>query len=114
MNWNTIYITGKRGFEKEVLHNLEHSDIGFMPGSMSELDNCSLFWVDEKETLRDFKKGIGGKTIFKYRLRFYNSLEEANQVLTKSKTEELTPQEVAMIREMNNWQGEQLRYKHSA
>lgn len=114
MNWNTIYVTGNHGFEKDVLYNLEHSDIAFMPGSMGELDNFSLFWVDEKATLRDFKKGIGGKTIFKYRLRFYTSLEEANQEQNKSTTDELTSQEEAMIREMNDWQGEQLRYKHSA
>ena len=114
MNWNTIYITGKCGFEREVLHNLEHSDIGFMPGSMSELEDFSLFWINERTTLRDFKKAIGGKTVLKYRLRFYSSLEELNQVQEKSTSEQLTPQEESMIRQMNNWQEEKLRYKHTA
>jgi len=115
MNWNTIYITGKEGFEKEVLNNLEHSKIVFMPGSMSELGNFSLFWISEKTPLRAFKKAIGGKTILKYRLHFYCSLEEANQATEKAVSETLTPQEEAMVREMNSWQEEySLRYKHSA
>lgn len=115
MNWNTIYITGKCGFEKEVLHNLEHSNIVFMPGSVNELDNFSLFWISDKTSLRTFKKAIGGKTVFKYRLKFYCSLEELNQVEENTPIEKFTPQEENMIREMSDWQEEHpLRYKNTA
>jgi hypothetical protein len=115
MNWNTIYITGKSGFEKEVLHNLENSTVNFMPGSMSELDNFSLFWISDKTSLRSFKKAIGGKTVFKYRLTFYCSLEELNQIQENSQTEKFTPQEESMIREMSDWQEERpMSYKNSA
>lgn len=79
MNWNTIYIKGKAGFEKEVLNKLNHSPIPFMPGYTSEQDNVSLFWLDDHTTLRDFKKAIGSKLIFKFRLQFYSSMEEATR-----------------------------------
>jgi hypothetical protein len=79
MNWNTIYVIGKEGFEHEVLKRLIHSEISYMPGYMSELEKVALFWLDERTTLRDFKKAIGSKTIFKFRLQFYNSLEEVTK-----------------------------------
>lgn len=112
MNWNTIYIKGKCGFEKEVLDNIEHSKLSFMPGSMAELKNVALYWVDEKASLRDFKKAIGSKTVLKYRLQFFTSLEEVEQV--NENTESFTPQEEAMIRKMADWEEDHVQYKHSA
>lgn len=115
MNWNTIYITGKCGFEKEVLYHLEHSNVVYMPGSATELDNFSLIWVSDKITLKAFKKAISAKTILKYRLKFYSTLEELNQVEESKSSEKFTPQEESMIREMNDWEEEHpLRYKNSA
>jgi hypothetical protein len=75
MGWGTLYVYGKPGFEQEVLDQLEHSSIGFMPGSMSGEQNIALYWVDERTSMRDFKKAIGSEIVFKYRLRFFNSLE---------------------------------------
>lgn len=77
MGWITLYIQGRSGCTSEVLKHLEQSDISFMPGSVSGEKNIALYWVDEKTGLREFKKAIGSKTIFKYRLRFFTSLEEA-------------------------------------
>ena len=45
-----------------------------MPGYANET-GLTLFWVDEAASLRSFKKAIGAKTIFKYRLRFFASVE---------------------------------------
>lgn len=74
VGWTTIYINGKAGAEAEILHNLQHSGFNFMPGYANE-KGLILFWVDEAESLRSFKKAIGSKTIFKYRLRFYTNVE---------------------------------------
>ncbi|HOX83136.1 MAG TPA: hypothetical protein PLJ60_12865 [Chryseolinea sp.] len=75
MNWTTLYINGKSGFDKEVLRNLEHSGFDFLHGTSLESGVC-LYWVDEKAKLRDFKMAIGSKTIFKYRLQFYTTVED--------------------------------------
>jgi hypothetical protein len=75
MNWTTLYIQGKSGFGPEVLKNLEQSEFDFLKGYLLESGVC-LYWVDEKANLRDFKTAIGAKTIFKYRLQFYSTIEE--------------------------------------
>jgi hypothetical protein len=102
MNWTEIYITGKEGFSEEVIRNLRHADIPVMPGSTGHDEDVALFWVDEKQNLRDFKKAIGSKTIFKYRLRFYRSLEELYR--HREKKIRLTDREQDMIREMHRWE----------
>jgi hypothetical protein len=107
MAWTTLYITGKPDFKEEVLHNLESSKISFLPGSDPD-ENLFLIWVDETLPLRDLKKAIGSKTVFKYRLQFFTSL---TQPLTKATNETFTAREEDMIREMNDWEG---RYRHSA
>lgn len=111
MSWTTLYITGKSGFKEEVLENLEDSDIPFMPGSLGNEQEISLFWIDDQLPLRDLKKAIGSKLVFKYRLQFFNSLEELQQ--EQDKNTSLTPREEAMIREMHEWQNTQ-NYLHSA
>ncbi|MBL0744352.1 hypothetical protein [Chryseolinea lacunae] len=75
MEWTTVYLRGKANFENDVRHNLEHSSFTFMPGFSNER-GLTLYWIEDKHCLRDFKKAIGSKTIFKHRLRFYNSIEE--------------------------------------
>lgn len=110
MGWTTIYIQGKSGCATEVLRHLEQSDVHFMPGSVSGEKNVALYWVDDKTGLRDFKKAIGSKTIFKYRLRFFTSLEKVNE-LKSVEGNTLTPQEESMIRDMSNWEA---RYRHTA
>ena len=107
MAWTTLYITGKPDFKEEVLQNLESSDISFLPGSDAD-ENLFLVWVDENLPLRDFKKAIGSKTVFKYRLQFFTTLTQHQTEVNK---ETLTPREEAMIREMNDWE---VKYRHSA
>ena len=115
MGWTTIYIQGKSGCTAEVLRNLERSDVRFMPGSAFGEKNIILFWVDEKTSIRDFKLAIGSKLVFKYRLRFFTSLERVNEFETdKVDGNALTPQEESMIREMSDWDEAHHRYQHSA
>jgi len=111
MGWKTIYIHGNTGCGPEIMRHMEHSDIVHMPGTVEGEPNIGLYWVDEKTTLRAFKEAIGSKTIFKYRLRFFSSLEKLNDFYDDKPSESLTAQEEAMIRTMSS---EETRYKHSA
>jgi hypothetical protein len=110
MSWNTLYITGKVGFKEKVLENLD-SDLPIMPGSTGNDQDIILLWVDENLPLRKLKKAIGSKIVFKYRLRFFPTLEELQSL--QSKDTSLTDREEAMIRKMNEWQNTQ-DYLHSA
>ena len=99
MEWNTIYVTGKPDFEEDVVHQLKHADFLFMEGNKE--GELTLFWIDEKATLRDFKKAIGSKIVFKYRLRFYTSLEHYVETSGQADTDnKFTPEEQALIRKM--------------
>jgi hypothetical protein len=102
MNWTTVYIKGKPGFHKEVLHHLEQSGFSFMPGS--EDNGLTLFWIDESSSVRDFKKAIGAKTVFKYRLQFFTSIEEFENTKTRKKISVFSSEEQAMVKKMNVWE----------
>jgi hypothetical protein len=112
MEWVTVYIAGKPGFKEEVSKNLEGSRFPYMPGT-SENDSLCLFWMDERASLKEFKKAIGSKTVFKYRLQFFTSLEKYNES-KHVKQETLSPQEQAMIYQMASWDQSQRSYQRSA
>ena len=111
MNWVTLYITGRKGFHQEVLDILEDTKLKVMPGSTGNEQEVCLLWIDESVTLRELKKALGSKTVFKYRLHFYTNLEDIQKANTP--TERLTDGETSMIRKMNQWEEAQ-KYKHSA
>ncbi|MBA4144667.1 MAG: hypothetical protein DI538_04740 [Azospira oryzae] len=101
MNWVTIYISGKEDFREDILKSLKDSDFPFMQG-YSEANDLALFWIDEKASVRDFKKAIGSKLVFKYRLHFFASVEEF--VESKNiKINSFTKEEQALIRKMKAW-----------
>lgn len=110
MSWNTLYITGKPGFKEKVLENL-NPDLPVMPGSTGNDQDIILLWIDDSLPLRKLKKAISSKIVFRYRLQFFNTLEEWQQV--QGNKTSLTDREEAMIREMNEWQNTQ-DYLHSA
>lgn len=112
MNWITIYITGREDFSDEVLSQLEKSDLTFMPGTVGEERGISMLWIPEGTPLRNVKLAIGSRAVFKYRLRFFLSLEDIQQD-EAAKQERFSPREQAMIREMKEWEQSQ-RYRHSA
>ena len=78
MNWTTLYITGRTDFRDDVHRKLDGSPVDFMPGYIESTGNGvhDLIWINEKATLREIKEAIGGKLIWKYRLRFYTNLED--------------------------------------
>ena len=104
MNWTTIYITGRRDFQAEVRKKLEHSDLDFMPGYV---DNSTatvthdLYWLSDKTELRKLKEAVGGKLVWKYRLRFYASLEAFLQSQDNTaKAAELTQDDLDLMAHM--------------
>ena len=104
MDWNNIYITGQPGFKREVSRKLEYSDLSYMPGYLGstpgDIDH-DMYWVDKETELRDFKQGIGAKLIWKYRLRFYTSLEALHATRENSLySTALTQREQNLIEEM--------------
>jgi hypothetical protein len=106
MNWTTIYISGKPGFEEEVSGNLESSDFNFMQGSL-ETNGLMLYWINDQADLRSFKKAIGSKTVFKYRLHFYSSVEEFIESQSNTKVAQFTREEQALIKKMSALQKKQ-------
>ncbi len=103
MSWTTIYIVGKSDFREEVRKRLEHSNQRYMPGFIdgdSTALPADLYWLDGRIGLRDFKEAIGGKLIWKHRLRFYATLEEY-LVSRQTKAEsQLSEREREMIAQM--------------
>lgn len=102
MNWATIYISGKEGFREEVVKSLKDSDFPHMQG-YSEANDLALYWIDEKANLRDFKKAIGSKIVFKYRLQFFTTVEEFIEQQTQIKFNTFTNEEQALIKKMKAW-----------
>jgi hypothetical protein len=104
MQWVTIYITGKEDFREEVASKLEDSDLKYMPGYNGGSTDPELFsdmyWIDEKVSLRDVKEAIGSKLIWKYRLRFYATLEEFIESQNKKQRAGFSAEERALLAEM--------------
>ena len=113
MEWITLYIAGKAGFKKEVVHNLEDSKLNYMQGA-PENDSLCLFWIDERTSLRDFKMAIGSKTVFKYRLQFFPSIEKYYESIRDKREVSFSPKEKALISEMSAWETSKRSYKNSA
>ena len=101
MNWVTIYISGKEDFREDILKSLKDSGFAFMQG-YSEANDLALFWISEKSNLRDFKKAIGSKLVFKHRLHFFTSVEEFVES-QNIKLNTFTKEEQALIRKMKAW-----------
>jgi hypothetical protein len=104
MNWKTVYIVGREKFSDEVTRHLERSDIDFMPGydsGQSGLDH-ELYWIPEDMAIRTVKEAIGAKTVFKYRLRFFESLEQFIETINSTELTEDERRKVERMRMMNS------------
>lgn len=101
MDWTTLYITGEEGFKEEVAKRLDGSDLDFMPGYLGNPSDSDhdMYWVDKQVDIRAFKLAIGAKTIWKYRVRVYTSLEAFVNSQNEDKTS-LTENDLALIQEM--------------
>lgn len=104
MNWNTIYIIGNDDFWEDVNKKLSHSDLTFLTGYTEQLPDSryqGLYWLDNQVSLREFKEAIGGKLVWKYRLTFFNELEQSKKFDTDlGETPPFSPKENALIQAM--------------
>jgi|SRR5688572_8242770 len=104
MNWTTIYITGRPEFQAEVRKKLEQSNLDFMRGYV---DNTTatvphdLYWLNDQTELRAMKEAVGSKLVWKYRLKFYTSLEAFLQLQDNTaKAAELTQEDLDLMAHM--------------
>src|ERR1044071_5062518 len=99
MNWKTVYIVGKGKFYDDVMRHLDRSGLQVMSGyhARQSGEQHELFWIPETMTIREFKEGIGAKTVFKYRLRFFESLEQFIETINSN---ELTDDEKRKVEKM--------------
>ncbi len=104
MEWTNIYMVGNPGFKKEVARKLEHSELKFMPGYLGSAIGATdydMYWVDKSVSLRAFKEAIGAKYIWKYRIRFYETLEKFLKTQENSTdSTSLTLQDQELMNEM--------------
>ena len=70
MAWKTLYVTGRTGFDLELVNRLKRSSEDFLTGSFNS-NGTYLFWIADNFAVGDLKKIVGGKSIFKYRMRFF-------------------------------------------
>jgi hypothetical protein len=67
----------------------------------SSEETHDLYWVDENISLKEFKKAIGSKLVWKYRLQFYPCLEDFIEAQNQSRqTAGFTPEDIALIEGM--------------
>jgi len=104
MNWNTIYITGVEYFWEDVNKKLSQSDLNFLTGHIEHRPDkkfYGLYWLDNRVAIRQFKEAIGGKLIWKYRLRFFNELDQAVKPNEKQRGSiSFSKKETALIKAM--------------
>lgn len=75
----TIYITGIKKYQISVIKGLEKSNLkegkDFIQGLNGE--DFALVWIRENLDLKELKRAIGTKFVWKHRLRFFNTIDEA-------------------------------------
>lgn len=113
MEWTMVYIEGKPGFINEIVENLDRSKTRYMPGTPENKSLC-LFWIDEKLSLRDLKKAIGSKTVFKYRLHFFSNIEHYLEYKKTDNEIAFTPREQELVSEYSSKVHRTNHYKYSA
>lgn len=76
----TIYVKGIGKFKKKLKKGLDKSELiegtDYIEGNHNE--EFGLIWCRDDLSLRDLKLAISAKYIWKYRMRFYSTIEEMN------------------------------------
>lgn len=101
MAWKTLYATGRSGFDLELVNRLKRSGEDFLTGSFNA-EGTYLFWITDNFALRNFKKILGGKMIFKYRMRFFLGADAFVSYKDNRKTNhKFTPDQEQMFRDLD-------------
>ncbi len=90
-HWIPVYVTGREGFAEKLMEALGVSGLPFMPGYFHD-NNAqtahTLIWIDEHTPLSRYKKALGARTLWKYRIRFFRTLREFSAFACKPVQEE--------------------------
>lgn len=101
MVWKTLYTTGRVGSDRVVNGFLRKLKIEFITGSFNQ-EGTYLFWVTDNFDLKRFRRKIGGKMTFRYRLRFFFSVDSFIAFRDKEeKNHGFTPDQEQMFRDLN-------------
>ncbi len=94
----TIYITGIKKYQDSILKGLKKSDLregkDFIQGA-NGID-FALLWIKDEMELRTLKKAIGTKYVWKHRMRFHETYDELQPIVS----DELTQDDMAFIKRM--------------
>jgi hypothetical protein len=104
MSWMTIYVTGRPAFQPKVRKKLKRSGVDFMSGYVDNSTSTvsrALYWLHDQTELREMKAAVGSKLVWKYRLKFYASLEDSLQSHDNTvKAAELTQDDLDLMAHM--------------
>lgn len=101
MAWRTLYVTGRRRFESELLEALNRSGEHFLTGSF-DTTGTYLFWVTDDFSIATLKCVIGSRQIFKYRMRFFDEVESFLSFKDiHKKMHRFTPEQEQMFRDLD-------------
>lgn len=81
----TIYITGIKKYKVSIYKGLSKSNLVQNVDYIYGLDgeDYALMWISDTLDLKEFKKAIGSKFVWKHRMRFYNTYEETRPKVTE-------------------------------
>ena len=109
MVWVTVYIRGRKNFQREVLAKLEQS---WLAGSHGANNDLLMFWIEDTLRLRSLKIAIGCKLIFKYRLHFFTDLD-LHLKAEKRQLTEFSKEDTEMVSRMVRSESKKLIGAHS-
>ncbi len=96
----TVYIIGNKGFI-ELLNKELHDNSVFIRGQADVNipgKEVQLYWIRNRNMLRDFKRAIGADLIWKYRLNFMFDLEKL--AVEQNNSIEWTAEEKALMKKV--------------
>jgi hypothetical protein len=101
MNWTTLYISGRPGANVCMTSFLTESKFEFLAGTTDE-EGMILFWVPDNFKVRKLKEAIGSKLLFKFRMRFFFSVDTFNTERSRNERRPyFTEDQERMFRDMN-------------
>jgi hypothetical protein len=96
----TIYIKGIKKYKDSLIKGLVKSELvegkDFIQGLAGE--DYALYWLNETLPLKEFKKAIGSKYVWKHRMRFYNTIDEMKE--KNESSNELTETEKMLMNKL--------------
>ncbi len=92
----TVYIKGRDKYKKAIRKALSKSNLEegdhYIEGR-NALHDTLLYWITSRISLKEFKQAIGAKTVWEYRLKFIENVED----LIQKEDKELSDKELELL-----------------